>query len=173
MVLKGPRASSTTIENDLHPEEEKDTIATDLTEFALLTQDKKESPHEAVERFFLINDSKTICSELPVSLNSDETDLLDLDSPLTGHIDLLQWRFGKIYIIDYKSNLKRPEKNASQLLLYREAIHNRTSIPKNKIIPAVSAELRLRYFGIRPNSKYRWKIRYFPVEPRDTIPLSQ
>ncbi len=139
MFLEGPRASSTSVENDLQPYE-KDTIAKELCRYALLTQDKKESPHEAVESFFLINDSKTICSELPVFLNPDETDLLDFQTPLTGHIDLVQWRFGNLYIMDYKSNLKRPEIHSSQLLWYKEALHNRTSIPKDSIIPAVFNE---------------------------------
>ncbi|MFW6196414.1 MAG: PD-(D/E)XK nuclease family protein [Thermoplasmatota archaeon] len=139
MFLKGPRASSMTIENELKANE-KDTIAQELCRYALLTQRRKESPHEAVERFFLINDSKTICSELPVFLNPDETERLDIDTPLTGHIDLIQWRFGNLYIMDYKSNLKYPETHTSQLYWYKEALHQRTSIPKNKIIPAVFNE---------------------------------
>ena len=65
---------------------------------------------------------------------------MDLETPLTGHIDLIQERFGKIYIMDYKTNLNNPENHASQLHLYREALHQRTSIPKDKIVPVVFNE---------------------------------
>lgn len=139
IFLKGPRASSTKIENGLKPKK-KDNIAPKLAEKALITKKKTESKHEAVERFFLLNDSKTVCSELPVFIKADETELKDFDIPLTGHIDLIQVRFNKLYIMDYKSNLKRPETHTSQLLWYREAIHERTSLPKDQIIPAVFNE---------------------------------
>ncbi|MFW6048443.1 MAG: PD-(D/E)XK nuclease family protein [Candidatus Natronoplasma sp.] len=141
IFLKGPRASSTeTNLADHHDLKEKDTIASELSELALTTRKTSESPHEAVERFFLRNDSKTICSELPVFLKDEETDLVNIETPLTGHIDLIQERFGKMYIMDYKSNLNRPKNHTSQLLLYKEALHNRTSIPKSKIVPVVFNE---------------------------------
>jgi len=136
---KGPRASSTKVDDPLQPKE-KSTIAPELAEKALLTKKRSESRHEAVERFFLINDSKTVCTELPVFLKNEETDLKDFDTPLTGHIDIIQWRFGKLYIMDYKSNLTRPEKHTSQLMWYKEALHNRTNIPKQNIVPVVFNE---------------------------------
>jgi len=141
IFLKGPRASSARVEDgrDLTPEE-KDNIAPKLAELALTSKKGRESRHEAVERFFIRNDSKTICSELPVFIESKETDLVDIETPLTGHIDLIQERFGTIYIMDYKTNLKKPENHVSQLLLYKEALHNRTSISKDKIVPVVFNE---------------------------------
>lgn len=141
MFLKGPRASSTEINNEkaLKPKQ-KDTIASKLSDLALTTKSNDESKHEAVERFFIRNDSKTVCSELPVLIKPEETDLLQIETPLTGHIDIIQERFGKIYIMDYKTNLNHPENHASQLHLYREALHRRTSIPKDKIVPVVFNE---------------------------------
>jgi len=139
IFMKGPRASSTRVDNALEPKE-KSTIAPELAKKALLTKKASESKHEAVERFFLYNDSKTICTELPVFLKNEETDLKDFDTPLTGHIDLIQERFGKLYVMDYKSNLKYPNTYTSQLLWYKEALHNRTSISKDKIIPVVFNE---------------------------------
>jgi len=129
IFLKGPRASSTEINNgkDQKPKK-KDTIASKLSELALTTKRNDESPHEAVERFFIRNDSKTICSELPVFIKPEEIDIIDIETPLTGHIDLVQERFGKLYIMDYKTNLNRPERHASQLQLYQKAIQERTSI---------------------------------------------
>ncbi len=73
-------------------------------------------------------------------IKPEEIDLVNIETPLTGHIDLIQERFGKLYVMDYKTNLNRPKSHASQLLLYKEALHQRTSIPKNKIIPAVFNE---------------------------------
>ncbi len=148
IFLKGPRASSTKIEKekDITPKE-KDNIAPELAKLALTARTDEESPHEAVERFFIRNDSKTVCSELPVFIDPKETNLIDIETPLTGHIDLIQERFGTIYIMDYKTNLNRPENHVSQLLLYKEALHQRTSIPKDKIIPAVFNEHGYYEFG--------------------------
>ena len=87
-----------------------------------------------LENFFLINDSTTICKELPVFLREGESP--HLKTHLTGHIDLIQVRFGKLYILDYKPNLKKPEKHAVQLYFYKESLHKRTRIPRDKIIAA-------------------------------------
>lgn len=157
IFLKGPRASSTKIDNPLQPKK-KMNLAPELTRLSLHTKTRSESTHEAVERFFLLNDSKTICTELPVFLNPEELrssdsqigesdrpqeiDLLslDIDTPLTGHIDMIQVRSNKIYIMDYKRNLRHPENHTSQLFLYREALHNRLSVPRKRIVPAVFNE---------------------------------
>lgn len=136
MFLKGPRASSTKIDIDLTPEK-KDNIAPELCRLSLLLKKKLQSSHQAVEDFFLINDSSTICTEMPVFVKPDEISKIDIDTNLTGHIDIIQVRFGKVYIMDYKPNLRKPEKHVSQLHLYKEALHRRTSVPKYRIIPAV------------------------------------
>jgi len=101
LFLKGPRASSTPIPDSTSNVSKKDNIAPMLTKLALLTKTRSETSHQAVERFFLHNDSKTVCSELPVFLEPHETDLKQLPSPLTGHIDLIQTRFNRLYIMDY------------------------------------------------------------------------
>ena len=90
------------------------------------------SAHEMVEEFFLINDSSTVAIELPVFLRSDETDI-PLENTLTGHIDMVQMRFDNVWVLDYKPNLNKPENHSSQLILYKEALHRRTSIPWEKI----------------------------------------
>ena len=96
--------------------------------------------HETLEQFFLINDSATVCSELPVFINPKEIDSLNIDTPLTGHIDLIQIKYDKLFILDHKPNLRHPEQYVSQLQLYKKAIHLRTSIPEENIIPAVFNE---------------------------------
>ena len=133
MFLSGPRCSSLDIDHIPEPEE-KQNITTELTHLALNSQPKNsnKSPHETVEEFFLINDSSTVATELPVFIRENETDL-GINEPITGHIDLIQIRYKDLYILDYKPNLNRPELYASQLQLYKQAIQKRTSIPKNKI----------------------------------------
>jgi len=169
MFLEGPRCSSLEIDHDFDIEE-KDNITPELTQLAFNSQPKNsnKSPHETVEDFFLINDSTTVCTELPVFINPEElvssdsqssnfarpkelsssdsqigesarpneTDI-DVDDPITGHIDLIQIKYDNLYILDYKPNLNRPERHASQLQLYKKAIQERTSIPKDKIHTAV------------------------------------
>lgn len=139
MFLSGPRASSTETEHTLKPKQ-KDSIIPELTKLALTTQQKPRSAHETIEQFFLINDSATVCSELPVFINPKEVDSLDIDIPLTGHIDLIQIRYDNLYILDYKPNLRHPEQYISQLQLYKKAVHARTAIPEENIIPCTFNE---------------------------------
>ncbi|MGM0406322.1 MAG: hypothetical protein ACQEQM_09315, partial [Thermoplasmatota archaeon] len=77
-------------------------ITPELTRLALNSQPKntKKSPHEIVQDFFIINDSTTVATELPVFIRPKEVKL-DLDEPITGHIDLIQIRFNNIFILDY------------------------------------------------------------------------
>ncbi|MCK4348442.1 MAG: PD-(D/E)XK nuclease family protein [Thermoplasmatales archaeon] len=65
---------------------------------------------------------------------------LNINTPLTGHIDLIQIKYDKLYILDYKPNLRHPEQYTSQLQLYKEAVHKRTIIPEENIIPCVFNE---------------------------------
>jgi len=139
MFLSGPRASSTEVYHTLKPKQ-KNSIIPKLTKLALATSQKTKSAHETVEHFFLINDSTTVCNELPVFINPKEIDSLNIDIPLTGHIDLIQIKYDKLFILDYKPNLRHPEQYVSQLQLYKIAIHKRTTIPEENIIPAVFNE---------------------------------
>ena len=139
MFLSGPRASSTKVDYTLKPKQ-KNSIIPKLTKLALTTSQKSKSAHETVEQFFLINDSTTVCTELPVFINPKEIDSLNINTPLTGHIDLIQIKYDKLYILDYKPNLRHPEQYTSQLQLYKEAVHKRTIIPEENIIPCVFNE---------------------------------
>jgi len=59
---------------------------------------------------------------------------LTLDEPLSGHIDILQQRFTKIHILDYKPDANKNDKaSAEQLFLYALALSKRTGIPMRKI----------------------------------------
>ncbi len=138
MFLEGPRCSSTDIDHEAEIEE-KENLSPELTQLAFNSQPKNtpKSPHETVEDFFLINDSTTVATELPVFINPEEIEEIDVDDPITGHIDLVQIKYDDLYVLDYKPNLNNPEKHASQLQLYKKAIKERTSIPEDKINTAV------------------------------------
>ncbi len=147
MFLEGPRCSSLDIDHSLDVKE-KGNITPELTQLAFNSQPKNsnKSPHNTVEDFFLINDSTTVATELPVFINPNESEI-SIDEPITGHIDLVQIRYDNLYVLDYKPNLNRPERHASQLQLYKKAMQERTSIPTDKIHTAVSAGLSPRIEG--------------------------
>ncbi len=136
IFLSGPRASQTDIKKDVKIIKRK-TNDIELTRLALKTKEKNVSAHELVEQFFLYNDKNTVCIELPVFINPEETHLFKIDTPLTGHIDLIQIRNNELHILDYKPNLNHPEKYKGQLLAYKEAVHHRTQIPEKNIVTAV------------------------------------
>ncbi len=113
--------------------------ATKMTMLALSLAKNRASRHEAVEDFFIKNDSKTIAVEVPVYILPKEALDLNINEPLTGHIDLLQFRSYKVYILDYK-----PDQNLNnthtQLWLYKRALAARTKIPLEKIKTAAFNE---------------------------------
>ncbi len=79
-----------------------------------------------VQEFMLINDSSTIAVEVPVWLYEKS-----LDMRMSGHIDLLQIRQGRIYVLDYKpaAEKEKDEKVMSQLYWYATGLAFRTGIP--------------------------------------------
>jgi transposase-like protein len=97
-----------------------------LAGFALKACDKNKERHNKVEEFMLINDSSTIACEVPVWLWDK-----NLDLGVCGHIDLLQIRQGKIYVLDFKpgAGKEKESKVASQLYLYATGFSFRTKIP--------------------------------------------
>ena len=106
----------------------KQNYAVKLAQLALqITEDNRER-HNIVENFMLINDTATIATEVPVYLKQNETKT----KPLTGHIDILQIRYNKFHILDYKPEPIDKKQTINQLLLYQEALSRRTKIPKHK-----------------------------------------
>lgn len=81
----------------------------------------------------LANDSATIAVEVPVFLYPHEAPDLRLSAPLTGHIDVLQVRGHKLWILDYKPNARYETKAKFQTYLYARALSARTGIPLSLI----------------------------------------
>lgn len=97
-----------------------------LAGLALTACKKKTQRHSIVERFMLINDSSTIACEVPVWF-WDKC----LGSGVSGHIDMVQMRNGRLYVLDYKPGAAKENeaKVASQLYLYALGLSFRTGIP--------------------------------------------
>ena len=110
------------------------------TKMALLAQTlakTKAQRHQCVEDFFLINDSTTIATEVPVYLTVEEAKAegISIGEPLTGHIDILQLRNDRIYIMDYKPDMDL-KAAATQLQLYALSLSKRAGLPANSIVCA-------------------------------------
>ena len=97
-----------------------------LAGFALKVCSANPERHTAVENFMLINDSSTVACEVPVWLWEK-----NLDMGISGHIDVLQIRGSKIYVLDFKPNAlgENEQKVASQLFWYASGLSFRTKIP--------------------------------------------
>ena len=116
---------------------EKQNHANKLAKLALETTKSKSKAHEAVEKFFLINDSTTIACEIPVYLTNDDIkyfqkrnfkiNLENYTIPITGHIDILQIRNGLIHILDYKPEADKTSP-IEQLTIYALALASRTKL---------------------------------------------
>ena len=100
-----------------------------LSALALTAKRTNYERHSLVENFMLINDSTTIACEVPVWFWEK-----NLDTGIFGHIDVLQVRYGSIYVMDYKpgASHENVQKVASQLLFYSSGLSFRTKIPLDK-----------------------------------------
>ena len=152
----GPRCLELRI--DLKPERTtKHNNAPKLAELAQTLAKTNRERHQKVEDFFLINDTATIATEVPVYLypneltKSEQKDYgIKLDEPLSGHIDILQVRWNKIHILDYKPDAKKTDKQtADQLFLYALALSKRINTPISKINSAYFDDKN--YFQIQPS----------------------
>lgn len=104
----------------------KQNYAVELAKIASAITTNNKARHQIIENFMLINDTATIATEIPVYLKENNQNL-------TGHIDILQSRFHKLYILDYKPEPVNKSQTINQLKLYRKALSERTNIPNNKI----------------------------------------
>jgi len=145
--------------------------ATRMAEMAITMAKSRAQRHEAVEEFFIANDSSTFAVEVPVYIFPEEAPELNLKEPLTGHIDILQYRNNKIYVLDYipeaeasricshregirgiaKQYRRKPDQDpaasAQQLYLYKLALSVRTGIPMQSIATAAFNENGYAEFG--------------------------
>lgn len=124
--------------------------ATKIASFGKELAKTNRERHQAIEDFFLINDSATIATEIPVFLTPREAKAHKVSIPrtLTGHIDIIQVRGKKIRILDYKPDAKGDRQTEKQLFLYTLALGERTSAPLTNITCAYFGENG--YFQFQP-----------------------
>jgi ATP-dependent exoDNAse (exonuclease V) beta subunit len=139
----GQRCSELRI--DLKPQNTtKNNNAPKLAEVAQTIAKTNRDRHQQIENTFLINDTATIAIEVPVYIKPSEITKteqkdygLTINEPLSGHIDILQVRFNRIHILDYKPDANRSDKAAGeQVFLYALALSKRTKLPLNKFMCA-------------------------------------
>ena len=135
---KSDRASQTNFKTLTINSLNKKNLANKLASLALSLAKTNKQRHEAIQNFFITNDSVTIAAEVPIYLTHD--DLLyfnsrnfnlnsnDFSTPVTGHIDILQIRNNLIHILDYKPNADK-ENPIEQLTIYALALASKTKLP--------------------------------------------
>jgi len=105
--------------------------ACELAKLALSGVKDNKKRHEKIQELMLANDTATIAVEIPVWLRLHEFSGMKLfsgiDSAITGHIDIIQMRYGMIYVLDYKPDALH-EKPVAQLFFYAFALSVRTGI---------------------------------------------
>ncbi len=128
----------------------KTNYANHLAAFVLQTVSENKARHEALQRFFIANDSCTVATEVPVYIRKEDVEYMEnvlkfkvsnngliqfkgrkqeekLPKLLTGHIDLVQIRNGQVHIMDYKPNAAR-ENPIEQLTWYALALSRLTGL---------------------------------------------
>ena len=124
MFEGGLRCSYIKFQIDLNMSSHKNQ-ACSLAELALKDFKNNRKRHELVEEFMLINDSATVACEVPVWFWDKK-----LNVGISGHIDILQIRKDKIYVLDYKpdADKQNAHKVASQLYLYARGLSFRSNV---------------------------------------------
>jgi len=150
---------------------QKNNFANKLTKLSLYLSNSNKGRHETIQNFFLINDSTTMATEIPVYLTNDDIkyfkknkfslNIENYETPITGHIDILQIRNGLIHILDYKphSNKINP---VEQLTIYALALASRTKLSLSNFKAAWFDENN--YFEFYPlHAVYEKQVRMEPI----------
>ena len=99
----------------------------DLTKLGLeVNEERFKSGHTKVQVFCLENDKKSLAAEVPVWFEENENNMIK--GNLTGHIDLLRYEDGKVWIWDYKPNALNEKYASTQLYFYALMLSERTGI---------------------------------------------
>ena len=117
----------------------KNNFACKLASLAINLAAKNNERHQSIQDFFLINDSTTIATEVPVYLTNWDVNyyknqkgfilnLSNYTTPITCHIDILQIRNGLIHILDYKPDADKIQP-IEQLIIYALALSRKLNLP--------------------------------------------
>ena len=136
MFLTGKvRSSRIELDFSIKPERKRN-YACRLAGLALATTKNNRERHGVVQDFMLTNDTATLACEVPVYLYPNEAaefgflknSGVDSREGITGHIDLIQIRFGYIHLLDFKPMAAKEKYAMAQLLVYVLALSARTGI---------------------------------------------
>ena len=117
----------------------KNNLACKLASLALNLAASNKERHQKIQDFFLINDSTTIATEIPIYLTNWDAGyyrnekgfifpLNNYETHITGHIDILQIRNGLIHILDYKPDADKIQP-IEQLTIYAMALSRKLNLP--------------------------------------------
>ena len=116
---------------------EKQNLAPRIAHLALQAVTHNKRRHDELQRFMLLTDSVTVAVEVPIYLTrADITHMqqhlgfhipIDTAGTITGHIDVLQIRNGRVHILDYKPGAIH-ERPIAQLMVYALALSRRTGL---------------------------------------------
>ena len=131
--LEGPRASQ--LRFPLNVEITEDANSGICTSAAnALSNRGHNMPHDAVEDYMLENDTNTVVAEAPLWASYFElqgtgiSEKIKDTNPLTGHIDLLQIKEGKVNILDFKPKAAKEKWAPTQLFAYALMLSKRTGL---------------------------------------------
>ena len=128
----------------------KKNYANMLADFVLQAVKENKMRHEALQRFFIANDSVTVATEVPVYIRREDIEHMEsvlkfkvcndglvefkgkkrpvpMPKLLTGHIDFIQIRNGCVHLLDYKPNAAK-EQPIEQLTWYAMAMSRLTGL---------------------------------------------
>ena len=136
MFLSG-KARGSRIKLDFPIEAKRKTnYACRLAGLALAMTENNRERHEVVQDFMLTNDTATLACEEPVYLYPREAcgfrlfrdSGLNFEQGVTGHVDLIQIRYGYIHLLDFKPEAAKEKYAMAQLFLYALALSVRSGI---------------------------------------------
>jgi hypothetical protein len=128
--VEGPRSSSLRIQIPVNIQKVTHEVA-HLARMGL-DSDYYNNAHMNVQMFMLSFDKKTLAIEIPIYLTCDELscfrELFNSELALSGHIDLIRFENGKIWIWDYKPKARREKNAVTQIYFYALMLSKRTGL---------------------------------------------
>lgn len=118
----------------------KTNAAVATARFVLQAVSNNKLRHETLQSFLLANDAATIAVEVPITLTAEDIAyyhsvagfavplVIPDGQTITGHIDIVQLRGGRIHILDYKPDAEKI-KPIAQLMVYALALSRLTKLP--------------------------------------------
>lgn len=125
------------IKNDFVKVKRYDNYAVKLASLGLKITADNRKRHSVLQEFMLMNDIVTVAVEVPVYAFVDEINKFGLDKvidlgdnvkAIVGHIDFIQLKFGRVFILDYKPNASKEKYAWCQLFVYAILLSIRTGI---------------------------------------------